>query len=168
MEPSVQVTKTVGTISTMIAGLSNAEVIGLFLFLLMNFTLIGALVMFRKDIVAGLKGKDVLFEMPEVIVFIYLYVFPSIFIAACTVPSIVKIDIMGWMFMMLVVLFGLAGRFGLNFLLAFRAGKDHIDTKDGEDTSTKPLSPEEIKDLIIKTNEQLKGTTITTTETKQS
>lgn len=161
MLSAMQVTKTIGT---MIDGLSNTEVIGLFLFILMNATLILALIMFRKDIVAGLKGKDILFEMPEVIVFIYLYVFPSAFIAAICVPSIVKIDIMGWMFMMLVTLFGLAGRFGLNFLLAFRAGKDRVEDKD--DPENKPLTAEEIKDLIVKTNEQLKSTTTTITKTE--
>jgi hypothetical protein len=70
----------------------------------------------------------------------------------------VKIDIMGWMFMMLVTLFGLAGRWGLEFLLAFRAGKDHVTQSPDEDggKASPPLNMDQVKEIILKANQELK------------
>lgn len=144
-----------GTVSTFIEGLTNGEAVGILLFVLIDLAIIGCLVGFRKNIVKGLEGANQLFEVPEVLIFVYLYTFPSVFVAACAVPTIVKVDVMGWMFMMVVTLFGLTGRWGLEWLLAFRNNKDSVTDNAPKDDGKGGVTVEYLKSLIDEMKTQM-------------
>ena len=144
-------------IDSLVTGLTNEQFVGICVFLFIDITILAALVIFRKDIIQGLKGSNQMFELPEVLSFVYLYTLPSILTAACCLPTVVKIDTMGWVFMMLVTLAGLFGRWGLQWLLAFENKSTKVDEGSGvDDEKQKPIGLGEIKDLILKTIEEKK------------
>jgi hypothetical protein len=82
----------------------------------------------RKEFVTGLKGKNGLFEAPEICIYLFTWLFPHMIMADQFVS--LHPSNFAWYFMAILLLFGLTGRFGLEWLLAIKNGGKIEDLED--------------------------------------
>lgn len=81
---------------------------------------------FRAEVIRGLKGPNKEWESPEWIVYLFSWLFPHVIMADQFLDM--ELSTEGWFFMMALLLFGIAGRFGLEWLLAMKTGKKPDET----------------------------------------
>ena len=115
-----------------IENITGQELLGLILFFFGAATIITVQAIFHKRIITGLEGDNLKFEMPEVIIYIFSYVIPFESLASVFMPTIVKIDISGWLFNGGVIAFALAGRYGLNWILALKTNQTTVPPTNDE------------------------------------
>lgn len=74
----------------------------------------------KKDVVIGLKGDNGMWESPEWLVYQASWLFPQMIMAS----GFMNVNFPGevWLFMGGIVMFGLTGRWGLEWLLSIRSG----------------------------------------------
>ena len=113
---------------------------GIVLFLLSSLIMTGVHLHLREDLIRGLKGTNGMWEGPEALLYFVLWIFPPVIFAAVflqlTVPDMV------WYVLMAFAVIGLFGRWGLEWLLAFRGGATQV-------TSTSTMEKKvEIKEEI--------------------
>lgn len=75
---------------------------------------------FKEQVVDGLKGENKKWEAPEWIVYLASWIFPHMLMSSGFLEM--KFPIEAWLFMGALVLFGLTGRWGLEWLLAVKNG----------------------------------------------
>jgi hypothetical protein len=93
---------------------------------------------YAKEYVQGLKGPNTLFEAPEILLHLFNFLWPHILMQQfflVDTPSVYA-----WMFLAVLVLFGLTGRWGLEWLAAMKNG-----------TSVKEFTVENNKTKITET-----------------
>ncbi|MGC3945375.1 MAG: hypothetical protein QM762_12815 [Chryseolinea sp.] len=85
---------------------------------------------FRKQWAEGLKGDNGLWEAPEMLLYLCLWLIPSMIYADIFLKRQAS-DIV-WYAVMAFVFYAFTGRFGLNWLLAFRAGASEVKSTTTE------------------------------------
>jgi len=100
---------------------------------------------YSKEWSAGLKGSNGLWETPEICLYIFTYIYPHMIMADQFLD--LRASDMAWYFMMGLLAFGLTGRFGLEWLLAFKNGGTKVTTTDSETT---------LKQKTTETTEEIK------------
>lgn len=94
---------------------------GLFLYIFGAITVTIIQIRNEKQFIEGLKGKNKQFEAPEIILYIFCWLFPHMIMADQFLQFHLSIE--GWYFMGILLLFGLTGRWGLEWLNSMRTGK---------------------------------------------
>lgn len=84
---------------------------------------------FRSEIVRGLKGKNGEWESPEWTVYLFCWLFPHVIMADQFLNM--ELSTEGWFFMAALLLFAIAGRFGLEWLLALKTGSKVVEPPEG-------------------------------------
>lgn len=107
---------------------------GLFLYVCGSVTVTIVHIRNEKVFIEGLKGENKLFEAPEVILYLFCWIFPHVLMIDQFLQ--LKLSIEGWYFMGVLLLFGLTGRWGLQWLSSIRTGKD---IKEEDKTKTDEL-----------------------------
>lgn len=79
----------------------------------------------KNEVVRGLKGENGLWEAPEWIIYLFTWLFPHMVMADQFLG--LKASDFAWWFMIGLLMFALTGRFGLQWLLAFKNGANKID-----------------------------------------
>lgn len=79
----------------------------------------------KKDVVKGLKGQNGLWEAPEWIIYQFTWLFPHMVMADQFLG--LHASDFAWWFMLGLLLFALTGRFGLEWLLAFKSGASKVE-----------------------------------------
>lgn len=79
----------------------------------------------RDELRRGLKGENGLWEAPEWIIYKFGWLFPHMIMADQFLG--LKASDFAWWFMLGLLLFALTGRFGLQWLLAFKNGSNKVD-----------------------------------------
>lgn len=74
----------------------------------------------------GLKGKNGLWESPEICIYLFTWMFPHMIMADQFLG--LKASDLCWYFMLGLLMFGLTGRFGLEWILAFKSGQRSVTT----------------------------------------
>lgn len=76
----------------------------------------------------GLKGENKIWEAPEICIYLFTWLFPHMIMADQFLA--LKASDLCWYFMLGLLAFGLTGRFGLNWLLAFKNGQSKVTETD--------------------------------------
>lgn len=97
---------------------------GIVLYLISVAILTGVHIRFMKEFTDGLKGVNGLWEGPEILLYICLWIIPAMVFADIFL-ALHASDIV-WYAVMAFAFFGLTGRFGLEWLLAFRSGASQV------------------------------------------
>jgi hypothetical protein len=84
---------------------------------------------FRK----GLRGSNTLFEAPEIVVYIWTWLFPQVILAVLFLRY--EPQEWFWLFMGICLLFALAGRDGIQMLFNWRGSKTTIIEKQSTESS---------------------------------
>lgn len=79
----------------------------------------------KNEVVRGLKGENGLWEAPEWIIYLFTWLFPHMVMADQFLG--LKASDFAWWFMIGLLMFALTGRFGLQWLLAFKSGANKVD-----------------------------------------
>jgi hypothetical protein len=98
-------------------------------------------VYYRAEFVSGLKGPNGHFEAPEICIYLFTHLFPHMIMADQFLGLLASN--MCWYFMMVLLLFGLTGRFGLEWLLAFKNGGTKVTTIENETTIKTSVTDEQ-------------------------
>jgi len=94
------------------------------LFIASTLIMTGVHLFFRKEWTAGLKGVNGLWEGPEIVLYICLWLFPPMISASFFLQ--LKVEAIVWYVFVACLFFGLTGRFGLEWLLAFKSGASQV------------------------------------------
>lgn len=113
---------------------------GLMLYFFGALTCNGLQVKYRVEVMQGLKGHNGLFEGPEQLLWICLWVWPHIVLSSGFLQ--VQWPDMAWYTLWIFTLYGLTGRWGLEWLLAFRRG---TAVQEPENKGTKGKTEPETK-----------------------
>lgn len=105
---------------------------GMLLYIFGAITITFVHIKYSKEWSEGLKGSNGLWETPEICLYIFTYIYPHMIMADQFLA--LKASDMAWYFMMGLLAFGLTGRFGLEWLLAFKNGGTKITTTENETT----------------------------------
>lgn len=100
---------------------------GMLLFMVGSLMITTVHIIHFHEFKSGLKGDNRHFEAPEICIYFFTWLFPYSLMADQLLalhPSTYM-----WYFMAVLLLFGLTGRFGLEWLLAIKNGTK-IDDKD--------------------------------------
>ncbi len=92
-----------------------------------------------KDWRIGLRGDNGKWESPEICIYLFSWIFPHTIMADQFLQ--LKASEWVWWFELGLLMFGLTGRFGLEWLLAFKNGSTVVNTT----TIQKTLKVEETK-----------------------
>jgi hypothetical protein len=92
----------------------------------------------KKDVVIGLKGSNGLWESPEWIVYISTWIFPHMLMASGFLKMVFPVE--AWIFMGGLIMFGLTGRWGLEWLLALRTRSGTTITQEKTEVKIKTES----------------------------
>ncbi len=101
---------------------------GMMLYIFGAITVTFVHIKFAKEWSAGLRGTNGLWDAPEICIYIFTYIYPHMIMADQFLG--LKASDMAWYFMMGLLAFGLTGRFGLEWLLAFKNGGTKVTTMD--------------------------------------
>lgn len=113
---------------------------GIVLFLLSSLIITGLHLHLREDLIKGLKGINGMWEGPEALLYFVLWIFPPVIFAAVFLQ--LAVPDMVWYVLLAFTGAGLFGRWGLEWLLAFRGGATQV-------TSTSTMEKKvEIKEEI--------------------
>lgn len=93
---------------------------GILLYLFGSVTITWVHLVNRKEVIEGFKGANRMWETPEWTVYIFTFLFPHMIMADQFLG--LKASDFAWWFMLSLLLFSLAGRWGLEWLLAFKNG----------------------------------------------
>lgn len=90
---------------------------------------------FASQWVVGLKGDNKLWEAPEIALYLFFWIFPHVVMA----DSFLKMEPSTecWVFLGCLLLFSLTGRWGLEWLLAFRGKSSTITSTETTKEVTK-------------------------------
>jgi len=94
---------------------------GLILYISGSITITTIQIINRLEFKKGLKGKNELWESPEIILYLFCWIFPHVLMVDQFLQM--KLSTEGWFFMGVLLLFGLTGRWGLEWLATIRTGK---------------------------------------------
>lgn len=89
---------------------------------------------YRNEFVAGLKGPNGYWEAPEICIYLFTHLFPHMIMADQFLQ--LKASDFCWYFMLGLLAFGLTGRFGLEWLLAFKNGGTKVTVEQTSKTTT--------------------------------
>lgn len=86
-------------------------------------SLVMIILMIRNDaqIKSGLKGDNGLFEAPEVVIYLWVWLFPQVILSVLFLKF--EPQEWFWLFMGICLLFALAGRDGIQMLFNWRGNK---------------------------------------------
>jgi hypothetical protein len=88
----------------------------------------------EKDWVVGLKGSNGLWEAPEIALYIFFWIAPHVVMADAFLKLEPSTEC--WIFLGCLLLFALTGRWGLEWLLAFRGKQSTVSTIEKTETIT--------------------------------
>lgn len=97
---------------------------------------------FKKEWTAGLKGANGLWEGPEILSYLCFWIFPIMIFSSGFLQ--VNYPEWAWVLIMGFMLFGLTGRWGLEWLLAFKNNATQVTSYIKE----KEITKTETKDAI--------------------
>lgn len=104
--------------------LINAEKYSIVFWFITTFFVWVVLTIQKKDVIEGLKGTDGKWEAPELIAFVIIILFIPLASYAVYFKSH---DELAWYMIGAVLFYVMIGKYGLKWLLAFRAGKDKVE-----------------------------------------
>lgn len=121
-------------IEKVINHLMNITPEGMLLYVCGAITMTWVQLYHRKEVITGLKGENGLWEGPEWILYICSWLFPHLVMADVFLGLKSATDWPWWLIISLIM-YGLTGRFGLQWLLAFKNGGNTVveDTKQNKD-----------------------------------
>lgn len=73
---------------------------------------------YAKEWTEGLKGDNKLWEAPEIVVYLFCWLYPHVIMASVFLEM--KVETYVWYFMGAILLFSLTGRWGFEWLLAWK------------------------------------------------
>lgn len=114
---------------------------GLLLFIGSTFIMTGVHIYFLKEWREGLKGVNGYWEGPEILLYICLWLFPPMVSASFFLQ--LKVDDMVWWVFTACLFFGLTGRWGLEWLLAFKGGSNQVISTTKTETEEKTVTRKE-------------------------
>ena len=97
----------------------------------------------KKDVVEGLKGDNGKWESPEWLVYLASWLFPQMIMASGFMNFTFPIE--AWLFMGGLVLFGLTGRWGLEWLLSLRYGNSSVSQLPAKEEKKESMDQEGLK-----------------------
>lgn len=97
----------------------EADPVGLFLYIMGTITVTIIEIFFFKEFTKGLKGENGEFETPEIIIYLFIWLFPHFLMADAFLSK--PLSGYGYMFLGALLLFGLAGRWGLEWLIRMKS-----------------------------------------------
>lgn len=80
----------------------------------------------RKEVIVGLKGENGLWEGPEWVLYVCSWLFPHAIMADLFLGLKSATDWPWWLLISLLM-YGLTGRFGLQWLLALKSGSSKVE-----------------------------------------
>lgn len=104
---------------------------GMFLYLFGAITITIVHITNGKEWRCGFKGINGYWESPEVCIYLFTWLFPHMIMADQFLG--LKASDFAWYFMLGLLAFGLTGRFGLEWLLAFKNGGTSIRPSENKD-----------------------------------
>lgn len=90
---------------------------------------------FASQWVVGLKGDNKLWEAPEIALYLFFWIFPHVVMADAFLKMEPSTEC--WVFLGCLLLFSLTGRWGLEWLLAFRGKSSTITSTETTKEVTK-------------------------------
>lgn len=90
---------------------------------------------FKREWTDGLKGTNGYWEGPEILLYIALWLWPPMLFADIFLQ--LKASDLVWYMWGAALFFGLTGRFGLEWILAFRSGANQVTTIETKKEVTK-------------------------------
>jgi hypothetical protein len=97
---------------------------GIVLFLWSCAAMTGVNIYYSKEWTTGLKGTNKLWEAPEILIYIVVWMMPVIIFAAVFMQ--LPVPDMVWYTLLLIVVFALVGKWGFEWLLAFKSGASSV------------------------------------------
>lgn len=97
---------------------------GIVLYLISVAILTGVHIRFVKDFTAGLKGANGLWEGTEILLYVCLWIIPAMVFADIFLQ--LHASEIVWYSMIAFTLLGVLGRWGLEWLLAFKSGASSV------------------------------------------
>ena len=94
---------------------------GVLFYLISSIVMMILMVRNNKEFMRGLKGNNNLFEAPEIVTYIWVWLFPQIILAVLFLRY--EPQDWFWLFMGVCLLFSLAGRDGIQMLFNWRGSK---------------------------------------------
>lgn len=80
----------------------------------------------RKEVIVGLKGENGLWEGPEWVLYVCTWLFPHAMMADLFLGLKAATD-WPWWLLIALLMYGLTGRFGLQWLLAMKSGSSKVE-----------------------------------------
>jgi len=108
---------------------------GLMLFLISTAIMTGVHIKFLNEWRDGLKGVNGLWEGPEILLYICFWLLSPMILADIFLQ--LKASDIVWYIFMACIFFGLTGRWGLEWLLAFKGGASQVTSTTTEKTVEK-------------------------------
>ena len=105
---------------------------GMILYLCGAITMTWVQLAHRKEVIIGLKGENGLWEGPEWVLYVCTWLFPHMIMADVFLGLKSATDWPWWLILGLVM-YGLTGRFGLQWLLAFKSGSNKVEEDKPKD-----------------------------------
>jgi len=90
---------------------------GMLLYILGSISITRVHIIYAKEWTEGLKGMNKLWEAPEIVVYLFCWLYPHIIMASAFLNMKVEIEV--WYFLGAILLFSLTGRWGLEALLSW-------------------------------------------------
>lgn len=124
----------------------QADPVGLLLYTMGTITVTTIQLVNRKEFIRGLKGDNGRFDSPEIVIYLFIWIFPHFLMADAWLS--LKLSTEGYLFLTAMLLFTLTGRWGLEWLLKLKGGGAMTTT------TTKSSSNEEIKTKVTTEGDQ--------------
>jgi hypothetical protein len=107
---------------------------GLILFVGSTLIMTWVQIKFSDEWRAGLKGPNGYWEGPEILLYICFWLFPPMVLADIFLQ--LKASELVWYIFLACIFFGLTGRWGLEWLLAFKSGANQVTTTTHSEEKT--------------------------------
>lgn len=116
---------------------------GIVLFVASSLIMTFIQIKFSKEWTDGLKGVNKYWEGPEILLYICLWIFPIMVFANMFLQM--KADDLVWYTLISFMFFGLTGRWGLEWLLAFKGGATQVTSTSSTTEKKVEIKTEETK-----------------------
>ena len=111
-------------IDKFVAYLTPGHFEGIALFLWSCLAMTAVQIYYAKEWTAGLRGSNGLREAPEILIYIIVWLLPVVIFAAVFLQ--LPVPDMVWYTMWVIIGFALFGKWGLEWLLAFKTGASQV------------------------------------------
>ncbi len=113
---------------------------GVFFYMIGSTIMTVVIIIHRKSFRRGLEGHNGMWEAPEIVTYLWIWMFPQSILAVLFLE--LSPPDMFWYFMLFCLLFALAGRSGIEMLFNWRGNKTTVIEKE----SSKEIITNENKD----------------------